>query len=162
MARYEDLPYRTCVGMMLLNRDGLVFIGRRAGGVEHVDDSHVWQMPQGGIDPGEDIEAAAFRELREETGTDKAVILRIAKETLRYDLPTHLQGEVLDPKFRGQEQTWIALRFTGNDSDIDIAAHDPPEFRRWRWVGLHETPGLIVPFKRETYQRVVAMFADLL
>lgn len=147
--------YRPCVGLCLLNTNGKVFVGER------IDTPGSWQMPQGGIDPGEDIETAAFRELLEETGTDKAEILQIAGQTIRYDLPPDLQKKLWRGKYAGQEQTWIALRFTGKDSDINLAAHTPAEFRAWQWVGLEETLPLIVPFKRETYLKVIALFQDL-
>lgn len=153
---FSALPYRPCVGIALFNPAGLVFVGDRLDGAgDH------WQMPQGGIDEGEDIRAAAFRELYEETGVRSAEIIRIAGEKIAYDLPAHLQGRFWGGRYRGQEQTWVAMRFTGTDSEINIQAHDPPEFRSWRWVSLRETPDLIIPFKRETYARIAVMFGDV-
>ena len=113
MTRYEDLPYRTCVGIMLLNRDGLVFIGRRAGGIEHVDEAHVWQMPQGGVDPGEDNWAAAKRELYEETSVRSVERLAEVGDWLIYDIPRTVAGRAWKGRYRGQRQKWFAMRFTG-------------------------------------------------
>jgi putative (di)nucleoside polyphosphate hydrolase len=151
----EDLPYRPCVGLMLLNAEGKVFVGRR------IDQTvEGWQMPQGGIDQGETPEQAAMRELKEETGTDKAEILRAHPDWLNYDLPPHLIGVALHGKYRGQTQKWFALRFHGKDSDINLVTHEP-EFASWRWSGFDELLSLIVPFKRDTYRKVVAEFKDL-
>lgn len=152
---YTSLPYRPCVGIVLFNREGLVFVGDRLDSTG----GH-WQMPQGGIDEGEDIRSAAFRELYEETGIKSAEIIKIAENKIAYDLPEHLQGKFWGGLYRGQEQTWVAMRFTGPDSEINLQAHNPPEFRAWRWVRLEETPELIIPFKRETYARVATMFSD--
>ena len=152
----NSLPYRPCVGIVLLNAEGHVFVGER------LDNLGAWQFPQGGIDPGEDIETALWRELMEETGTDKAELLRVSEETTRYDLPNHLIGQLWNGAFRGQEQHWAALRFTGEDAHIDINSFDPPEFNAWKWVALDQTLDLIVPFKRETYEKVIAMFEDLI
>ncbi len=116
MARYEDLPYRTCVGMMLINAAGLVFIGRRAGGIEHVDETHVWQMPQGGVDPGEDTWAAAKRELYEETSVRSVEKLGEVPDWLIYDIPRTVAGRTWKGRYRGQRQKWYAVRFTGKDS----------------------------------------------
>ena len=152
---HEDLPYRPCVGVMLINRDGQVFVGRR------IDQTvEGWQMPQGGIDEGETPAQTALRELKEEVGTDKAVILREHGEWLCYDLPRHLIGVALHGKYRGQRQKWLALRFTGDDRDIDLRTHEP-EFAAWKWVAMKDLPSLIVPFKRDIYQKVIAAFADL-
>jgi putative (di)nucleoside polyphosphate hydrolase len=153
---FHQLPYRPCVGMTLFNGEGKVFVGER------LDYPGAWQMPQGGIDDGEDIQTAFFRELREEVGSDKAKILRIHDTPMRYDLPPRLRGKLWGGRYRGQEQTWIAARFTGTDADIDIGAHDPAEFGRWQWVALSEVIDLIVPFKRETYRTVIAAFEDLI
>ena len=151
----EDLPYRPCVGTMLLDRHGRVFVGRR------IDQTvEGWQMPQGGIDDGETPAQTALRELKEEIGTDKAVVLRELDEWLCYDLPKHLIGVALHGKYRGQKQKWLALRFTGEDADIDLRTHEP-EFADWKWVSAAELPGLIVPFKRDIYRKVIAAFADL-
>jgi len=152
---HDDLPYRPAVGIMLINPGGLVFVGRR------IDQTvEGWQMPQGGIDEGETPAEAGLRELKEEIGTDKAVILREMDEWLRYDLPKHLLGVALHGRFRGQKQKWLALRFTGKNGDIDIkTAH--PEFAAWKWLSMDELPGLIVPFKRDTYKKVIAAFRDL-
>jgi putative (di)nucleoside polyphosphate hydrolase len=162
MPPFESLPYRPCAGITVLNAQGLVFIGRRAGGPEHTDATHVWQMPQGGIDENEDPFQAALRELYEETNIRSVEKLGEIAEWLPYDIPRHIVGEAWGGKYRGQKQKWYALRFTGADSEIDIAHpggwNHAPEFVDWRWVGLSELPGLVVPFKRPTYERVVKEF----
>jgi len=153
--KHDDLPYRPCVGIMLVNREGLVFVGRR------IDQTvEGWQMPQGGIDDGETPQQAALRELEEETGISKASYLAEMDEWLTYDLPPHLLGVALHGRYRGQRQKWIAMRFTGEDSDINIATHDP-EFASWKWLALEALPRLIVPFKRDTYMKVIAAFRDV-
>ena len=161
MTGFEDLPYRPCAGMMVLNRAGHAFIGRRIDGPEHVDNTHVWQMPQGGIDRGEDPWPAALRELREEANITSVKRLGEIAEWLNYDIPRDIVGQAWNGKYRGQTQKWFALRFTGADSEIDIAhpasGHEP-EFMEWRWEKLENLPDLVVPFKRKTYERVVAEF----
>ena len=165
MARYEDLPYRTCVGMMLINAAGLVFIGRRAGGgIEHVDQSHVWQMPQGGVDPGEDTWAAAKRELYEETSVRSVEKLGEVPDWLIYDIPRTVAGRTWKGRYRGQRQKWYAVRFTGNDAEINVAnpgGGHKAEFVSWRWEPMKNLPNLIVPFKRPVYERVVKEFSKL-
>lgn len=146
-----DALYRPCVGITLFNKQGLVFVGER------VDTPGAWQMPQGGIDGGEDIEKAARRELREEIGTDKIEIIKILDQKIRYDLPNDMRQRLWNGKYAGQEQTWIAARFLGEDSDINISAHKPIEFQNWKWIPLVQTIDLIVPFKRETYRQVIAL-----
>ena len=151
----SDLPYRPCVGIMLFNADGKVFVGKRLD--QTVEG---WQMPQGGIDKGESPRDAALRELGEEVGTDKADIIGEMDDWVTYDLPEHLIGVAFHGRYKGQRQKWFALRFTGTDSDIDLTAHDP-EFSDYRWVSLEELPDLIVPFKRETYRQAVAALGKL-
>jgi putative (di)nucleoside polyphosphate hydrolase len=161
MSRYESLPYRPCVGTMVFNRTGRVFIGRRIEGPEHVDDIHVWQMPQGGVDPGEDPWPAALRELYEETGIRSVEKLGEIAEWLAYDIPRDIVGQAWKGKYRGQRQKWFALRFTGKDSEIDIAnpgGGHQPEFADWRWEPMQNLPALIIPFKRPVYERVVKEF----
>jgi putative (di)nucleoside polyphosphate hydrolase len=146
----SDLPYRPCVGIMLFNRHGEVFVGKR------IDQTvEGWQMPQGGIDKGESPKQAALRELKEEVGTDKAEIISEMEDWITYDLPKHLIGVAFHGKYRGQKQKWFALRFTGEDGDIDLTTHEP-EFSAFRWVDLKTLPSLIVPFKRDTYKAVIA------
>lgn len=164
MARYEDLPYRTCVGMMLINPQGLVFIGRRSGGIEHVDETHVWQMPQGGVDPGEDTWEAAKRELYEETSVKSVEKLGEVPDWLIYDIPRTVAGRAWKGRYRGQRQKWFAVRFTGNDNEINVVAPGgghKPEFIKWRWEPMKNLPDLIVPFKRPVYERVVKEFISL-
>jgi putative (di)nucleoside polyphosphate hydrolase len=162
MPRFEELPYRPCVGMCVLNRQGLAFIGRRIDGPEHVDATHVWQMPQGGVDPGEDTYKAALRELYEETNIRSVERLGEIPDWLTYDIPREIVGQAWNGKYRGQTQKWYALRFAGNDSEIDIAnpggGHEP-EFAEWRWEPMQNLPELVVPFKRKIYERVVKEFA---
>ena len=164
MPRFEDLPYRPCVGTMVLNREGHAFIGRRIGGPEHVDEIHVWQMPQGGVDAGEDAYPAALRELYEETNIRSVEKIGEIEEWLYYDIPREIVDQAWKGKYRGQKQKWYALRFTGKDSEIDVenpgGGHDP-EFVEWRWEPVKNLPGLIIPFKRKVYERVVAEFTKL-
>ena len=155
MTQAVALPYRPCAGIMLLNGDGLVFVGQRLDSA-----LDAWQMPQGGIDEGEDAQAAAYRELGEETGIAPHlahVIARSAGEHL-YDLPPHMIGKMWRGKYRGQRQIWFLMRFLGSDADIDIATHTQ-EFRAWRWAERDSLVDLIVPFKRELYTNVIAEFA---
>lgn len=151
----EQLPFRPCVGICLFNGDGKVFIGER------IDTPGSWQMPQGGVDPGESLEQAFYREMREEIGTDDAYILKIMDRPLRYELPRYLTRKLWGGKYCGQEQLWVAARFTGEDSDIKIFAHNPPEFQKWQWIDLDRIMDMIVPFKRETYEQVIAAFSAL-
>jgi len=143
------------VGVLLLDRCGRVFVGRR------VDAPEAWQMPQGGIDAGESPREAAFRELREEIGTDRAHILAESRDWLAYDLPPGLADRVWGGRFRGQRQKWFVMRFEGAESDIRLDAHTP-EFTAWRWVAPDALPGLIVPFKRPLYEALLAEFATII
>ena len=157
-----DLPsaYRPCAGFMLINPANQVFVGQRIDS----KDNGAWQMPQGGIDPGEDHEQAALRELYEETGIGPTLVTVLARKTdpLRYDLPPELMGKLWGGKYRGQEQFWFLGRFNGKDSDVQIEAHDPPEFARWQWTDPARLPDLIVPFKRHVYQAVLEEFSGYL
>ncbi len=162
--KFEDLPYRPCVGLAVFNAQGRVFVGRRLGGPEHVDATHSWQMPQGGIDKDEDPYEAALRELYEETSIRSIKRLGEVDGWLKYDIPQDIAGQAWKGKYRGQKQKWYALRFTGDESEIDIAtpgggAHKP-EFVEWRWERLESTPELIVPFKRSVYDDVVKAFME--
>jgi putative (di)nucleoside polyphosphate hydrolase len=149
----SELPcYRPGVGIMLLNRQGLAFVGRRSDMPARLA---AWQMPQGGIDPGETPRAAALRELHEEIGTDKAAILGETEGWLHYDLPAEIAGRSWDGRYRGQRQKWFAMRFTGADGDIDLAAAGHPEFDAWQWIPAERLPELIVPFKRPLYLAVL-------
>lgn len=148
--------YRPCVGLLLLNRQGRVFVGRR------VDTADAWQMPQGGIDPDEEPRAAALREMREEIGTASAEFLAESSVWRHYDLPPSLARRIWAGRYRGQAQKWFALRFTGSDADIDLRATPHVEFDAWQWVALDRLPGLIVPFKRDVYVDVVAEFGRLI
>lgn len=162
MSSIESLPYRPCAGIMVLNRDGLVFIGRRNSGPEHTDAKNDWQMPQGGVDEGEDTYKAALRELYEETNIRSVEKLGEIADWLTYDIPRDLVGQAWGGKYRGQKQKWYALRFTGSDGEINISepggGHEP-EFVEWRWVAMCELADLVVPFKRSIYERVVKEFS---
>ena len=159
----DQLPYRPCVGVMLINRDGLVFVGNRIDRAGDGDDA--WQMPQGGIDPGEDLREAALRELHEETNVTSVEMLAEAPEWYAYDVPEDLATGRFPRKWRGQTQKWFAARFTGDDAEIDIhrpaGGAEKPEFDAWRWERLETVPSLIVPFKRPVYDKVCAAFAHL-
>jgi len=161
-----ELPYRPCVGVMVLNRDGLVWAGRRIAKAdsEMAGTSRLWQMPQGGIDKGEEPLEAAWRELFEETGIRSASFIAEAPNWVTYDLPDELIGIALKGKFRGQKQRWFAFRFEGKDAEIAI--NPPPaghkaEFDAWAWKEMSELPELIVPFKRKVYGEVIAAFRHL-
>lgn len=155
MSNDDGLPYRPCAGVMLLNADGEVFVGQRLDSA-----SDAWQMPQGGIDPGEEPEEAAIRELGEETGIAPHLVDIVARSSGEhlYDLPPHLMGKMWGGKYRGQRQTWFLMRFKGTDADVDIATRHQ-EFRAWRWVSPDQLESLIVPFKKELYRNVVAEFS---
>lgn len=160
MNDFSALPYRPCVGVMLVNADGKAFVGKRIDNKE----GDWWQMPQGGIDPGEDLRSAAHRELREETGVTEqhVTILAQTREELLYDLPEELMGKLWKGKYRGQRQYWFLARFEGTDADIDLNAHHPPEFSEWRWINSELLPELIVPFKKRVYRAVLDEFRALI
>ena len=153
--------YRPNVGVALFNRDGRVWIGRRADlqDPDEPPENRLWQMPQGGVDPGEDIIAAARRELNEETGAQNAKLLTLTPGWIGYRFPAGVNKR----GFIGQRQKWAAMLFTGTEDEFDLFAHDParPEFDTWRWGELEETPELIVPFKRSVYEEVALSFAPL-
>ncbi len=151
----EGLQYRPCVGIALFNDREQVFIGER------IDTPGSWQMPQGGVDPGETPEQTALRELKEEIGTNDAEIIRVAERTLKYELSDQMVQKLWNGKYRGQEQTWVAAKFTGSESDINLNAFDPPEFSDWKWVDLEKTIDYIVPFKRDIYMNVITMFKNI-
>jgi putative (di)nucleoside polyphosphate hydrolase len=162
----ETLPYRRCVGVMVLNREGLVWAGRRIveKDSEISDTSLLWQMPQGGIDKGEDPLVAARRELYEETGMRNISLLAEAPRWIDYDLPPHLVGVSLKGKYRGQTQKWFAFRFQGEDGEIAINPPPdgyPAEFDEWTWKKLRDFPDIVVPFKRALYEELVAVFGHL-
>jgi len=153
-----DLPHhRPNVGVVLFHPDGRVWYGRRAGTPE----PHCWQFPQGGVDEGEDYEAAARRELAEETGVVSVEPLAEIQQWIAYDFPPGYGGTKQARGWKGQKQKWFAFRFTGEESEIDLEQHAEIEFDAWRWGRLDEAPGLIVPFKRAAYEQVVSAFAPL-
>jgi putative (di)nucleoside polyphosphate hydrolase len=159
MLSESDLPfYRPAVGIMLINPAGLAFIGRR---IDMPAGLAAWQMPQGGIDPGESPREAAFRELEEEVGTDKAEILAETEGWLHYDLPPDIASRMWSGRWRGQRQKWFLMRFTGTDADINPGT-EHPEFDAWEWVEPHRLPELIVPFKRQLYSELLAEFRPYL
>ncbi len=150
------LPYRPCVGIMLINVQGLIFVARRFDTREEA-----WQMPQGGIDKGEAPRVAAGRELKEETAVENAEIIGESDRWRTYDLPDDLIGKVWGGKYRGQTQKWFAFRFFGNDDEIDLGSGKHVEFSAWKWVSVDDLALLIVPFKRQLYMDVVAEFRHL-
>ena len=162
----ESLPYRPCVGLMILNTEGLVWVGRRISepDSEMGGRSQLWQMPQGGIDEGEEPLAAARREIFEETGMESLKLIEEAPNWVRYDLPADRVGITWKGRYRGQTQKWFAFRFHGDEREIRI---DPPpggyeaEFSQWAWRPMADLPGLVVPFKRKVYEEVVATFGHL-
>jgi putative (di)nucleoside polyphosphate hydrolase len=152
------LPYRPAAGVMLLNREGKVFVAQRLDST-----LEAWQMPQGGLDPGEDAVDGALRELEEETGIsrDKVEIVARCPLALTYDLPDELVGKMWQGQWRGQAQHWFLMRFLGSDEDVNIET-EHPEFRAWKWAEPEELPAMIVPFKKQLYEDVLAAFRDWL
>lgn len=160
MIKKPNQKYRPCAGIMLVNTAAQAFVGKRIDTKE----GDWWQMPQGGVDEGEDLEMAVLRELAEETGVlaHHATVIGRIDEPMRYDLPEELIGKLWGGRYRGQEQTWFLVRFSGTDEHIDLDAHDPPEFCEYRWVEPDELPDLIVPFKKRVYRTVVEGFRSLI
>ncbi|MDH5187632.1 MAG: RNA pyrophosphohydrolase [Rhodospirillaceae bacterium] len=152
----SDLPYRLGVGALILNANDDVFVAKRID-----TPGPAWQMPQGGIDDGEDPAVAIFREVEEEIGTSKCKIIAQSNGWLTYDIPEDLREKLWGGKYRGQKQKWYAMRFLGDDSDIVLDAHHKPEFSEWRWVEMKQVPNLIVPFKRELYNKIVDEFSNI-
>ncbi len=163
MQDFSSLPYRPCVGIMLINEEGLIWVGQRVPKQHDLEKLETWQMPQGGIDDGEKPEDAARRELEEETGISSIEIIAEAKDWLTYDLPDALLGRVLKGRYKGQRQKWFAMRFLGNESEINISAKEGhgAEFEAWRWVEIEELPRLVISFKQSVYEQVIAEFKGI-
>jgi putative (di)nucleoside polyphosphate hydrolase len=154
----EKLPYRPCVGVMLVNGEGDIFTGQR---IDRPKGQDAWQMPQGGVDPGENPQDAAFRELWEETGVtaDKVTVVAETEDWLPYELPHDMVPKLWKGRYRGQEQKWFLMRFAGTDEDVNIQT-EHPEFSEWKWLPADQLVDQIVPFKREVYARVLQAFAS--
>lgn len=152
----KKLPYRPGVGLMIINDNFEVFVGKR---IDSKTES--WQMPQGGVDEGESTQEAVLREMQEEIGTNLATIIAETKQWYHYDLPYHLIGKLWDGRFRGQRQKWFLLKYLGKDNDININNHNP-EFNEWKWVKMEELPQIIVPFKKNLYISVIEEFRDVI
>ncbi len=159
----DALPFRSCVGVMLFNREGKVWVGRRRPKWAHDHAAKIWQMPQGGIEKFEPPRMAAIRELREETGVTSVEVIAEHPEWLSYELPHDLKGIALKGRYAGQHQKWFAMRFLGDDSEITIAGTgvSKAEFETWRWAPLDLVPKLIVPYKRAVYDNVASTFQHL-
>lgn len=162
MNDFSKLPYRPCAGIMLANRKGHVFTGQRLDAAQSKYPD-AWQMPQGGIDKGEEAEAAALRELWEETGVarEHVEIIARSKNEHFYDLPEELLGKIWKGKYRGQRQSWFLMRFTGSDNDININT-EHPEFTNWKWANPADLPAMIVPFKKDLYRAILKEFEPLI
>ena len=156
MQPYDERPYRPCVGIVLFNSEGKVFVGQRLDNMVEA-----WQMPQGGIDEGETPLEAGFREMEEEIGTARAEFVAEYPKWLNYDIPEDLANRLWQGRFRGQTQKWLAFRFSGTDSDINIETHEP-EFRAWKWADPDDLPGMAVPFKRTVYESVLTRIRESL
>ncbi len=151
----EHLPFRPSVGLMIVNKNCEVFVGKR------IDTKiEAWQMPQGGIDDHEDPDIAAFREMEEEIGTNEGIIICRSSKLYSYDLPSYLIPKLWDGKYRGQKQQWYLIKFTGEDKNINIRNSAVPEFIEWKWTKIEELPDIIVPFKRDLYIAVIEEFRD--
>ncbi len=155
MSKLNKLPYRQGVGIMLVNKEKKIFVGKR------IDNRAAWQMPQGGVDQDENIVDAAKRELKEETGVSSIKIIKKSDKIYTYDLPDYLLGKIWKGRFKGQEQTWFLAQFLGEDDEINLDQKNA-EFKKWKWVNIDELPDLIVPFKKELYQELVKEFKSFI
>ena len=155
MSKLKELPYRNGVGIMLINDNKKIFVGKR------IDNKLAWQMPQGGVDQDENIVDAVKRELKEETGVSSIKIIKISDKIYTYDLPDYLLGKIWKGRFKGQKQTWFLAQFLGTDDEINLDQKNA-EFKEWKWVGINELPDLIVPFKKNLYQELVKEFESFI
>ena len=156
----KDLPYRPCVGAVLFNQKGLVWVGKRLI-KSNIKNKSIWQLPQGGIEDGESPDCAVLRELQEETGINEVEIICESKRWIKYDLPEGLIGEIWGGLYRGQRQKWFALRFLGEDTSVDLTTHEQPEFSEWKWLTLKKIPLIAAPFKKKVYQAVAREFTNI-
>ena len=155
MSKLKELPYRNGVGIMLINDNKKIFVGKR------IDNKSAWQMPQGGVDQDENIVDAVKRELKEETGVSSIKIIKKSDKIYTYDLPDYLLGKIWKGRFKGQKQTWFLAQFLGTDDEINLDQKNA-EFKEWKWVGINELPDLIVPFKKNLYRELVKEFESFI